>query len=100
MDYTSTGWHGGNHRPDWRITIAGLDPLEITNAHSKEHARTVALDYLKRTGRQSYRPSDVLRIEKLPMNLARHKARIAEAEMQAPLRSERGIATRASILPD
>jgi hypothetical protein len=81
MNYTSTGWHGGNHRPDWRITIAGLDdPLEITNAHSEEHAHTIALDYLQRTGRPNYRPSDIPLVEKLPLDLARHRTRSADAE--------------------
>jgi|GEM_PF-4589047 len=42
--------HVGAHRPDWRVTVAGIE-LEITYAHGDGHARSIALDYLERTGR-------------------------------------------------
>ena len=73
--------HGGNHRPDWKLTITGLeDQLEITNAHSAGHTVSIALNYLRRTGRDGFTAASVTLIEKLPTDLKRHTGRPAEAE--------------------
>ena len=73
--------HGGNHRPDWKLTITGLeDQLEITNAHSAGHAVSIALNYLRRTGRDGFTVAGVTLVEKLPTDLKRHTGRVAEAE--------------------
>ena len=73
--------HVGNHRPDWRVTVAGIE-LEITYAHGEGHARPISLDYLERTGRGGFTASDISAVERMPTDLARHKARIREAEEQ------------------
>ena len=57
----------GGHKRDFRVAIAGLaDPLEITNAGNGDHATTIALDYLARTGRRGFTAANVTLVEKLP----------------------------------
>ena len=69
--------HVGNHRPDWRVTVAGIE-IEITYAHGDGHARSIALDYLERTGR-AFASSDITAVERLPTDLSRHRTRLQEA---------------------
>ncbi len=85
----------GGHKRDFRVAIAGLaDPLEITNAGNGDHATTIALDYLARTGRRGFTAANVTLVEKLPTDPGRHEARAAEAKAQG---RELGLAGARSL---
>jgi hypothetical protein len=64
-------------RADFRVEFENGIELDITNAHGPGHARSIAIDYLERTGRI---PGAILATERLPANPVRHQERVETAK--------------------